>query len=104
SHRRSCYAKVARIEIVLGECSPAHFPDMRVPSGCELIEAVIASEHQCGRATETKEICEKRRLGGVCHTRCGRLGSHGVAKRSKVVKHGLHTEFSAYRRNVLEAR
>src|SRR5690606_10873851 len=48
-------AEVAGIEVVLVDVAAGDLPDAAVPRGGELVEAVVAAEHQRGGAASTED-------------------------------------------------
>ncbi len=89
---------------MLCQRSPAHLPDMGVPSGRQLVESVIPSKDQRGGATEAEEVSKKRSSGDIGNS-CGRrFWPHRVAQGPKVVENSLHPEFSTNWCDMSEAR
>ena len=101
--RRARDAEFAGIEVVLLHRAARDLPDVAVPGGGELVESVVAAEHQRGRATRLEHADDQRHAVEVGDADGGCLGPSRIAERAEVVEHGGHAELGAHGARVPEA-
>ena len=81
-----------------------HLPDVAVAGGRELVEPVVAAEHERGRAAGLEHADDQRHLVELRDADGGRLGTRRVAERAEEVEDRRHAELRARRAGVPEAR
>ena len=101
--RRARDAEVARVEVVLLHRAARDLPDVAVAGRRELVEAVVAAEHERGRAAGLEHADDERHAVEVRDADGGRLGAGRVAERTEEVEDRRDAELGAHRPGVPEA-
>ena len=83
SDLRAREAEVARVEVVLGHRAARHLPDVAVAGRGQLVEAVVAAEHQSRRAAGLEDADEERNPLEAGDADGGGLGAGRVAERAE---------------------
>ena len=102
--RRARQAEVAGVEVVLVHLAARDLPDVAVAGRRQLVEAVVAAEHERGRPAGLEDADEQRHLVELGDADGGRLRPRGVAQRAEEVEHRRDAELGAGGSGVPEAR